>query len=192
MKLWPLNPKTGARSSSLKTGHKPPSMAELVSRASASTDIEILVGRDGLAEVAKAEAAAKAEEAASQAKAAASEALGAVTDAASSEGGKAASTITQGAEEGAVQHPQVTMVPGTLDTDDTVGATAANASPAVATTSSAAPQGTNTATGEEAAAVETAATSLPRKLALEVEVFAIGSINVPYLMALIKSSFEQV
>lgn len=204
MKLWPLDPKTGARSSSLKTGHLPPSIAELASRTSASMDIEILVGRDGLAAVAKAEATAKAEEAATKAKEAAAKAaavaaaaLGAAesapaAEASLAEGGETTSTATKSTEEGAEQHPclhAIELLPSAVEADGTVDTAAA------ATTTSAAPQGTSTgiaATDEKAAATEPSAAPRPRKLALEVEVFAIGSINVPYLMALIKVSFEQV
>lgn len=213
MKLWPLDPETGAHSSSLKTGFAPPPIAELASRTSASMDIEILVGRDGLTAVAKAETAAKAKEAAAKAKEAAEKSEEAAAKAAAAapeavqgapavvaspeEGGEIAGTTAKSAEEGAWQHPSVPAietVPSDLEAGGTVDATT--------TTSSAAPHdgavapaeanaGTAT-TSEEATAGEAAAAPLPRKLALEVEVFAIGSINVPYLMALVKVSFEQV
>lgn len=205
VKLWPLDPKTGARSSSLKTGHSPPSIAELADRTSASMDIEILVGRAGLAAVAKAEAAAKAEEAAAMTKEAAATAAVAISAAPeAAEGAPAAvappdegrETTTQSAEEGVVQHPSVPAVetmPGTVEADGTVDAATTTA--ATTTTSRAAPHWTSAGAAkadEHATVVEATAAPLPRKLALEVEVFAIGSINVPYLMALIKVSFEQV
>lgn len=212
MKLWPLDPKTGARSSSLKTGHKPPSIAELASRTSASFDIEILVGRDGLAAVAKAEEAAQAEETAAKTNEAAARAAeaaevaelesaeGAPAAVASpEEGGENSYTTKKCDEEGGVQDSTVTAVetvPSTVGAQGEVCSATTTASGATATTTgSAAPRGASegtTTTDEKATAVEAAATPLLRKLALEVEVFAIGSINVPYLMALIKVSFEQV
>lgn len=210
MKLWPLNPKTGARSSSLKTGFDPPSIAELESRTSASMDIEMLVGRAGLAAVAKAEAAAKAEEEAAKAAATTLEAIeGAPADGASpEEGGETNGSSTRSAEEGMIQHPSmpaVETVPSSVEAGDTVGASTSSCSSSTttATTNAApldaeiAPVGAKTGTattGKEATAAAEVAAAVPlqRKLALEVEVFAVGGINVLYLMALIKVSFEQV
>lgn len=174
VKLWALNPKTGARSSSLRTGFPAPTIDDLASRASASgggLDIEILLGEDGLAAVAKAEAAADAQAAA---------------DAEFGDSGSGSGSA--GGEPGAAHTEDVHAEADKKDAR--VAATGAAATAA----DKAKPAGGRAQDRDSAGTMPSGdgKTSRPRWLALEVEVHACGDIDVPYLMAVIKVCFEQV
>lgn len=174
VKLWSLNPKTGARSPSLRTGFPAPTIDDLASRASASgggMDIEILLGEDGLAAVAKAEAAAEAQAAAE------AEAVDSGSGSAGGELGAAHTEVVHAEEIEKIARAAAAVV----------AATAADAAgPAGGRGQDRGSAGTGTAPSSDGK------TSRPRWLALEVEVHACGDIDVPYLMALIKVCFEQV
>lgn len=168
VKLWPLNPKTGARSSSLRTGFPAPSLDEMASRLSSGgpgMDIEILLGEDGVAALAKAQAV----EEAAEVKAAVETKAG---EASSAEAG--VSTV----EEKAVHISEDPVVMSSME--------------AVAQGPDATSEVTGAGEGLVKARAGSDGSSAPRWLALEVEMFACGSINVPYMMELIKICFEQV
>ncbi len=203
VKLWPLD-KTGARSPSLKTGFPPPTIAELASRTSERMDIEMLVGRDGMAAVTAAKAAAEAEAAATVAAAAVALEAVEVESSVAGEG-----VISKGGgdtvavpppegsgEEVLRQRPPAPAAEAALSTEGG-GAAGAGGGGGGSSSSRAAlddEEATSTAAGPATgvgAGAGAGATPL-RSLALEVEVFAVGSINVLYLMTLIKACFEQV
>lgn len=130
--------------------------------------IEILLGEDGLAAVAKAEAAAEAQ-------ASAEEEM--VDSGSASPRGEPGAARTKGV------HAEV-------DTKNAREATGVSASAADA----AKPAGGRAQDRDSAGMAPSGdgKTSPRRWLALEVEVHACGDIDVPYLMALIKVCFEQV
>lgn len=234
VKLWPLDCKTGARSSTLRTGFPPPSIDEMTRRTSATgggMDIDILGGEDGLAAVAHAKAATAA---AAEAEGAAASAAGAEeprTSSPSSPPGRSTEgAMTEGeageklarAEEGGFGEggttssasPSKEKQAGTLPALSSSSSTPVGTAPAQmvegdrAGKSSVALMAGGGAVGTAGAAATAAETAVdgeekeekeeeeeagrPRGMALEVEVFAIGGINVPDLMALIKVCFEQV
>lgn len=182
VKLWPLNPKTGARSSSLRTGFPAPSLDEMASRLSSGgpgIDIEILLGEDGVAAVAKAEA--EAEATASEP----AETKEAEVKAVETKAGEASTEAGVSTAKGkAVQISQDPLVMSSMGEDGAV-AQGADATSEVDTASGAGEDLPKARAGSDGS-------SAPRWLALEVEMFACGSVNVPYMMELIKICFEQV
>lgn len=132
-------------------------------------DIEILLGEDGLAAVAKAEAAAEAQ-------AAADAELG--YSGSNSAGGEPGAAHTEGVHAEA----------------DKKDARAAATGAAATAAGEAKTAGGRAQDRDSAGTVPPGdgKTSRPRWLALEVEVHACGDIDVPYLMAVIKVCFEQV
>lgn len=209
VKLWPLDAKTGARTPSVRTGFPPSPISELLSRTSATgggMDIEILAGEDGLAAVAKAKAAAEA--AASSARGPlersspvpASVRASSPPSSLSSPPGSPAGIVDTtpdraglgGASPAAVGGSDVGS--GTRESSfrqafSVVDKAVDNISTGVPETAATA-EACRTADGEKKEAAATAAA--PRWLALEVEVFAVGGISVPYMMFLITVCFEQV
>lgn len=208
VKLWPLDAKTGARTPSLRTGFRPSPISEVASRTSATgggMNIEILAGADGLAAVAKAKAAAEA--AASSARAPlerswpvpASVRASSPPSSLSSPPGSPAE-IVDTAPDGAGLGASAAAVSGS-DVGNGAGESSSRQVSSVVDDNAAdnisieaMPEAAATGEAGRAAAGEKkeATAAAPRWLALEVEVFAVGGINVPYMMFLITVCFEQV
>lgn len=185
VKLWPLNPSTGARSRSIRTGFTAPTINDLASRVSpggGGLDIEILVGQDGVDAVRKAEAAAEAKVTTAAADEASPACVPGLTTGMSDET-STAERMRSPTDEASPPSPAA-VPPSDLPADpfepacDAADGTATVKGP-VDEAVALAPAG-----GEEAAP--------PRWLALEVEMFACGYINVSYMMDLVKVCFEQV
>ncbi|CAB1116053.1 unnamed protein product [Ectocarpus sp. CCAP 1310/34] len=207
VKLWPLDAKTGARTPSLRTGFRPSPISELESRTSATgggMDIEILAGADGLAAVAKAKAAAEAAASSAPAPLERSSLVPASVRASSPPSSLSSppgspAEIVHTAPDGAGLGASAAAVGGS-DVGSGAGESSSRSASSLVDDNAvdnigieAMPEAA--ATGEAGRAVagenKEATAAAPRWLALEVEVFAVGGINVPYMMFLITVCFEQ-
>ena len=209
VKLWPLNPKTGTRSSNLCTGFPAPSLDEVASRLSRGVgvgvgvgdgdgdgdgtdmDVEILRDEEGVAAVAKAEArlaAASSASAGAESSADVDEVEAATAQ--ESEVGKAGvpmSTAIEKTTEALAAAPKPLAPAG-----DATNATTSMNVAAGPDDSGCRDGGLPPTTERKDRAFGCEAVLPPRWLALEVEMFACGSINVSYMMEFIKICFEQV
>lgn len=214
VRLWPLNHKTGARSRSLRTGFSAPTINNLSSRVSAAgggLDIHILIGEDGLAAVAEAAATEAAAQAEAQAVAAAAEtgakeievpAWGSSTEAVVTKAAATSSSATVNAaavetspssapSAPAKKPPGGGMDPAGNMAVDTAGGGAVDSAGGGVDSAGIIGEcavGSSSAAGAEKAA----AAPPPRCLALELEIFACGTIDVPYMIGFIKGCFQQV
>lgn len=227
IKLWPLNPKTGERSSSLRTGFPAPTVAELASRVSASgrsggacsLDIEMIVAKSRAAAVGEdvtgtvpdtrgnelsptdagaAGTGAEELEASATVNSMVADTLPGPADAViggqpAGSQARCAGDDTNGVDQcPSVAGADVENAEGSLA--ERLGATGESGNDAPHTgirpSQHTSPGSRNGGSAEHKARQSPATAS--RWLALEVEVNACGSINVPHVMDLIKVCFEQV